>query len=44
MTSTVAPHAPANASTGSSNDCDTPSGTSSAMVAPNAAPPADPSR
>src|SRR5216684_156481 len=42
ITRTVAPQAPANASAGRRSDCDAPSGTSNAMVAPNAAPPADP--
>src|SRR5262245_11296428 len=44
ITSTVAPHAPAKASAGRSRDCGSPSGTSSATVAPSAAPPAEPSR
>ena len=44
ITSSVAPQAPAKASSGSSQDCGRASGTSSATVAPSAAPPAEPSR
>ena len=44
ITSMVAPQAPTKASTGRTNDCGAASGTSSATVAPSAAPPAEPSR